>query len=279
MSYSFKVACIENCAGNSLVDNLSRLDVLMENAASYSPQLICLPEFYCLLEEKDEAYVSQIYSFELHPALLHGKEMAKKFNCWILLGSIPVFVDKKRIKNRSVMLDPSGHVAGFYDKIHLFDVSIKDGQVYRESKTVSPGDEAVIVNLPWGACGLTVCYDVRFPYLYRELAQNGASFITIPAAFTHKTGKAHWHTLVRARAIETGCYVFAPSQCGTRSWGRKTFGHSLIVDPWGEILAEGSGEEGVIVAEVNSSVTDKVRKMIPALTHDRVINFEGRIKT
>ncbi len=275
MSEIFRVACVENCAGDSLSENLARIDELIDDAVSHNPQLICLPEFYCLLEESDSAYLSEKYCFEKHPALLHGREMAERINCWVLLGSIPVFVGQNKIKNRSVVLNPLGQIAGTYDKVHLFDVSIKDGQRYEESKTVSPGDRASIVDLPWGACGLTICYDVRFPHLYRNLAQNGAKFITIPAAFTYKTGKAHWHTLVRARAIETGCYVFAPSQCGTRNWGRKTFGHSLIVDPWGEILAEGTGAEGVITADIKLSTVDKVRNMIPALMHDRVLNFEG----
>ena len=272
MKTIFKVACIENCAENSLDVNLRTIENLVDVAIEEKPDLICLPEFYCLLEKNDLDYVDEKYSFDRHPALLHGIEMAKKFDCWFVLGSIPVYFDKHKIKNRCVVLNPFGEIAAFYDKIHLFDVSIRDGQVYRESNSVAPGDSAVTVDLPWGCLGLTVCYDVRFAYLYRLLAKSGAHFIAIPAAFTYKTGKAHWHTLIRTRAIETGCYIFAPSQCGTRAWGRRTFGHSLIVDPWGRILAEGKGEQGVISVDIDVTVVDRVRSMIPAIDHDVEIN-------
>ncbi len=260
-------------------DNLKKVERLLEGAAKEKPDLICLPEFYCLLEKEDSAYINEDLLFEKHPALHHGSEMARRLDCWVLLGSIPAFFDGKTIKNRSVMLSSNGEVAAYYDKIHLFDVAIRDGQVYRESQTVSAGSEVVTVDLPWGRCGLTICYDVRFPHLYRALSKCGALFITVPAAFTYKTGKAHWHTLVRARAIENGCYVFAPSQCGTRFWGRKTFGHSLIVDPWGNILAEGTGEEGVIYANIDVSSVARARTMIPSLEHDREIYVRGQVKS
>ena len=259
-------------------DNLKKIDHLLQEVAKKKPDLICLPEFYCLIEKEDSAYISENFLFEKHPALRHGGEIARSLDSWILLGSIPVFFNANKIKNRSVMLNPNGEVMAYYDKIHLFDVAIRDGQGYRESQTVSAGKDVVTVDLPWGQCGLTICYDVRFPHLYRALAQSGALFITIPAAFTYKTGKAHWHTLVRARAIENGCYVFAPSQCGTRNWGRKTFGHSLIVDPWGNILAEGTGEEGIIYADIDVSSVARARTMIPSLRHDRDVYVRGQVK-
>ena len=268
----FKVACIENSAGSYIEENLKLVGDLVEEAVLTSnATLVCLAEYYCVLKSSDEEYLDDSFRFEGHPALLHSKKLAKKFNIWMLLGSIPVYQGKKKIKNRSVVVDPRGDIAGYYDKIHLFDVAIKDGQDYRESSFVSAGNEAKIITLPWGRLGLTVCYDVRFPHLYRVLARSGAEFLSIPAAFTQKTGEAHWHTLVRARAIETGSYVFAPAQCGVRSWGRKTYGHSLIVDPWGNILAEGAGEEGFITAEIDTKKVLKCRSMIPSVSHNKII--------
>jgi len=158
-----------------------------------------------------------------------------------------------------------------YNKVHLFDVSLKRGESYKESNTVAAGDSAKVADLPWGRLGFSVCYDVRFPQLYRQLAHAGADFISIPAAFTATTGAAHWHILVRARAIETGCYVFAPNQFGKRPWGRRTYGHSLIVDPWGEVLADGGEERGFSIAEIDTDKVREARRMIPALTHDRAI--------
>ncbi len=156
-----------------------------------------------------------------------------------------------------------------YDKIHMFDVDLPNGEVYRESRNYRPGEQAVVADLPWGKLGMTVCYDLRFPQLYRALAKAGASFITIPAAFTHTTGMAHWHVLQRARAIETGCFIIAPAQAGTHENKRRTFGHSLIVAPWGEILAEGNEEPGVILAEIDPAKVSEARSRVPALTHDR----------
>ncbi len=171
--------------------------------------------------------------------------------------------------NRAYMLDPKGGIVARYDKIHLFDVDLKGGETYRESDTVRGGDRAVLAPTPWCLVGMSICYDLRFAYLYRALAQAGASFLTIPAAFTHTTGKAHWHILVRARAIETGCFVFAPCQSGTHAEGRRTYGHSLVVDPWGEVLADGGEEEGFVTAVIDPAKVEEARRMIPALRHDR----------
>ncbi len=175
----------------------------------------------------------------------------------------------EKLANRSLLIDPAGHIAARYDKIHMFDVEIPDGQSYRESRVYEAGTEAVTAELPWGRLGLTVCYDLRFPYLYRSLAQAGAQFLSIPSAFTRFTGQAHWHVLLRARAIETGCFVFAPAQCGSHDGGRETYGHSLIVAPWGEVLADGGEEPGVTLAEIDPAEVAKARTMIPALDHDR----------
>ena len=269
---TFKVACIQNCATNDMPANLARAAEMLREARARGAALACLPEFFCNLEPADGSYYDNGYEADAHPALAAMRALASELDLWLLLGSMPVRAPGRKVYNRAFVLDPRGATVATYDKIHLFDVAIKDGQTYRESHGVAPGDSAVIAALPWGGLGLTICYDVRFPHLYRRLAQAGASFISIPAAFTAKTGAAHWHTLVRARAIETGCYVFAPGQCGTRPWGRQTYGHSLIVDPWGVVLADGGEEEGIIVAEVDTARVADVRRMIPSLEHDRSID-------
>jgi predicted amidohydrolase len=265
---SFKVACIQNCAGSNQTENISKVEILVREAAGAGAELICLPEFYSVLEPNDSDYWDHGWDMECHPALLHAKSLASEIACWLLLGSIPVKASNRKVYNRSILIDAKGHETGYYDKLHLFDVAIKDGQEYKESRNVIPGETARLLTTPWGSLGLTICYDVRFPALYRSLAQAGASFISIPAAFTEKTGSAHWHTLVRSRAIETGSYIFAPGQTGMRSWGRKTYGHSLIVDPWGVVLADAGVEEGYITAEIDPEKSSVARNMIPSLQND-----------
>jgi predicted amidohydrolase len=156
-----------------------------------------------------------------------------------------------------------------YDKIHMFDVDLVEGESYRESRTYRPGESGCVAETPWAPIGMTVCYDMRFPYLYRTLAHAGAKVLTVPSAFTRPTGRAHWHVLLRARAIETGCFVIAPAQCGEHAGGRETYGHSIIIDPWGEVLAEAGDEPGVIVADIDLARIDEVRQMVPSLSHDR----------
>lgn len=264
----FKVACIQNCAGNNQTENLIKIESLVRAASADGGELICLPEFYSLLEPNDSDYSEHGWDMESHPALMHAKSLAAELRCWLLLGSIPVKTSSQKVYNRCILLNTNGHEVGYYDKLHLFDVAIKDGQEYKESRNVMPGDSARVLSMPWGDLGLTICYDIRFPGLYRALAQAGASFISVPAAFTEKTGSAHWHALIRSRAIETGSYIFAPGQSGVRSWGRRTYGHSLIVDPWGVVLADGGVNEGYIIAEIDPEKSVIARQMIPSLCHD-----------
>ena len=271
MDKTFKVACIQNCATDDMEANISATEALVRAAASAGASLICLPEYFCILERSDWAYFDKGFEADQHPALTHFRNLAKELHSWLLLGSIPVKFKARKVHNRSHLIAPDGKLVAIYNKLHLFDVAIKDGQNYRESSSVAPGDRAVIADLPWGRLGLTICYDVRFPHLYRALAKAGAHFIAVPAAFTAKTGEAHWHTLVRARAIENACYIFAPDQPGQRPWGRRTYGHSLIVDPWGAVLADGGEDEGYIVADIDPARVEEARRMIPALTHDRDI--------
>ncbi len=265
----FTVACVQNCAANDLDANLGSAERLVREAAGAGAEFVCLPEFYCLIEPSDAAYYEHGFEEQDHPALHRARALAAELGCWLLLGSIPVRSDGGKVSNRSFVVSAAGEVMSRYDKIHLFDVAIRDGQQYRESNSVAPGARAVTADLPWGRLGLSICYDVRFPHLYRHLAQAGADFLSVPAAFTAKTGAAHWHTLVRARAIENGCFVFAPGQCGERPWGRRTYGHSLIVDPWGAVLADGGEDEGFVLAEIDTARVAETRRMIPALAHDR----------
>lgn len=271
MAETFKVACVQNCAENDLGKNIEETITLTRAAENAGASLVCLPEYFAYMAPNDQELLRESPTEDAHPALAAYRELARELNVWILLGSLAVRVPSGRVNNRSYLLDNHGRTAGVYNKTHLFDVSLKGGESYRESNAVEPGTQAVVVDTPWGKLGMSICYDIRFAYLYRMLAQAGASFLTIPAAFTRTTGQAHWHVLVRARAIETGCFVFAPGQCGRRSWGRATFGHSLIVDPWGTVLAEGSEETGFIIAEIDPARVDDARQMIPSLTHDRVV--------
>lgn len=191
----------------------------------------------------------------------------------VLVGS-QLILDQGRIFNRSFVLDRKGEIRARYDKLHMFDIELSNGENYLESEAIAAGDKAVLVDTEWGRLGLSICYDLRFGALYRALAQAGAEFITIPAAFTQTTGKAHWHTLVRARAIETGCYVLAPNQCGHHCDKRYSYGHSLIVDPWGEILADGGAEPGVIYADIDLAAVARARSRIPALKNERPFTLE-----
>ena len=271
MSSTFKVACVQNCADDDLGKNIEQVTVLTRAAAGTGAALVCLPEHFSYLAPSDGQLLENALAEEDHPALKHFRGLAGELKVWLLLGSLAIKLPSGHMNNRSYLLDDRGGIVARYDKLHLFDVSLKTGESYRESATVEAGDKAVVAATPWGKIGMSVCYDVRFAYLYRRLAQAGAMFLSIPAAFTLTTGQAHWHALVRARAIETGSYVFAPAQCGVRRWGRATFGHSLIVDPWGEVLADAGDGPCFISAGVDGARVDEVRRMIPALTHDRPV--------
>ncbi|MGD9602040.1 MAG: carbon-nitrogen hydrolase family protein [Gammaproteobacteria bacterium] len=266
---AFKVACVQNCAEDDVARNIVECAGWCREAAAAGASLVCLPENFTCLEERDDLYLSRGFPADAHPALPAFTALARELGVYLALGSLTVKVAEDKVANRSYLISPAGQVVTEYDKIHLFDVRLRNGEYYRESNAVAPGSCARIAQLPWGTLGLTICYDVRFPYLYRMLAGAGADFLAIPAAFTHTTGKAHWHVLVRARAIETGCFVFAAGQCGTRRWGRRTYGHSLIVDPWGEVLADGGAEPGFVLAEVDPARVAEARAMIPALQHTR----------
>ncbi|MEX2298164.1 MAG: carbon-nitrogen hydrolase family protein [Dongiaceae bacterium] len=270
MAETFKVALVQNCAERDMAPSIAALETLIRAAAKDGAHLIQLPELATMIEPDNAAVLAKTKPEADDPGLAKFRALASELKRWIHVGSLLIRESgRDKVVNRSFMLDPDGKVTARYDKIHLFDVAIKDGQSYRESATVEPGTRAVIAHLPWGRMGLTICYDLRFPHLYRALAQGGAAMIGIPAAFTHKTGEAHWHVLVRARAIETGAFVFSATQCGTHAEGRRTFGHSLIVDPWGEVLADAGDDVGTVSANIDLAKVDAVRAMIPSLQHDR----------
>lgn len=265
----FKVACIQNCAEDDVAANIARAVELVRSAAAAGAEFICLPENFTCLEPQDTHYLTRGYTADSHPALEVFPALARELRVALLLGSLTLQRGDGRVSNRCFVLGQDGKFLAEYNKIHLFDVALKPGEMYRESNTVAPGESLALATLPWGKLGLSICYDVRFPQLYRELAWRGADFLAIPAAFTATTGAAHWHVLVRARAIENGCFVFAPGQCGKRRWGRRTYGHSLIVDPWGVVLADGGEDEGFVLADIDTAKVAEARAMIASLKHDR----------
>ncbi len=275
MTKVFKAACVQNCATADVARNTAVTLELTREAAAQGASLITLPEYFSGLEGIDGLLHPAAFPEQDHPVLPAFSEEARKLGVWILLGSLGVKSGDGRIFNRSYLLDASGSVVARYDKIHMFDVNLGEGKVYRESATVAPGSDAVLAQTPWGPLGLSVCYDLRFAPLYRTLAKAGATMLAVPAAFTKVTGEAHWHVLNRARAIEHGCFVIAPCQYGTLAGGSECFGHSLIIDPWGNVLADGGDGPGVIVAEIDPEAVVRARGKIPALEHDRAISFAG----
>ena len=271
---TFRAACIQNTATRNIATNIVWVCERINEARAEGAEFIALPETVGLIEPDNERIAESSYSEVEDAGLGAFRNSARTLEVTILVGSQLIKTADERIVNRSFLLDTQGEIVARYDKLHLFDIELSGGEYYRESDVIAAGDKAVLATTPWGKLGMSVCYDLRFPALYRTLAQNGAQFITIPSAFTQTTGKAHWHTLVRARAIENACYVIAPNQCGHHSDKRNSWGHSLIIDPWGEILADGGVEPGIVYADIDLSKVDKARKMIPALKHDRDFTVE-----
>lgn len=267
MTESFSVACVQFCADDDLRTNLKFAEQLTRQASAARADLICLPEYFASIEVDDETTLTKSQTEQSHPALEMFTELAKELSVWIQAGSLPISVNKTQLNNRAFLINDTGAIVARYNKMHLFDVELAGGESYLESKVVRAGTDMTLTDLPWGKLGMTICYDVRFPALYRQMAILGADFITVPAAFTQTTGEAHWHSLLRARAIENGCYIFAAGQCGIRKTGRATYGHSLIIDPWGTILADAGPKDGIIVAKIDPKRVQEVRKMIPSLHH------------
>jgi predicted amidohydrolase len=266
---TFKAAMIQMRSGLKPAANLDDAVRLIGEAKSAGAAYVLTPEMTNILAARREQLFAAIVDEESDASLATLRELARRLGIFVHIGSLAIKVSHDRAANRSFLIDTKGDIAARYDKIHMFDVDLADGESYRESRNYRPGEQAVLADLPWGRLGLTVCYDLRFPALYRALAEAGATMLTIPSAFTRQTGEAHWHVLLRSRAIENGCFVFAAAQGGKHETGRDTYGHSLIVDPWGRIIAEAGTEPGIVMAEIDPAEVTNARARIPSLQHGR----------
>ena len=265
----FRAALVQLRSGREIAPNMVTALDLIRRAVAEGARYIQTPENTPLMELDSNRLFERIRSERDTAVLGEFAEIACDLRIWLHVGSLAVKIDDSKAANRAFVFAPDGSVAARYDKIHMFDVDLPSGETYRESKNYEPGGTAVNIRLPWGVLGITTCYDLRFPEQYKALAKAGANFLTVPAAFTKVTGEAHWHVLLRARAIETGCFVLAAAQGGLHENGRSTYGHSLIISPWGEILAEAGDEPCVIAAEIDPAEVAAARQRIPALNHVR----------
>ncbi len=261
----FRVSCIQLKSNNNILYNLRKTEKFISKAVKQKSDFILTPEISSLfaLEKKKLLKICKSMKEDIY---LNGiKKLAKKYKKWILIGSLIIKVSRNRLVNRSVLVDKTGKVRTYYDKIHMYDVVLSKREKYFESKTFTAGKKIKYSNLPWGKLGLSICYDLRFPNMFRKLSKIGCDYISIPSAFTETTGKRHWHSLLKARAIENFCYIFAPAQGGTHYNGRKTFGHSMIISPDGKILKELKKSEGVITVSIDQKLPKKLRSIIPSL--------------
>ena len=268
-SSTFRVGLIQMRSGRTPAANLSAATTLIGEAKRGGADYVQTPEMTNIMEVSRDRLLGAIVDEESDATLTTFRELARALSLTIHIGSLAIKVTPDKAANRSFLIDPQGEIVARYDKIHMFDVDLANGESYRESRNFRAGEIAMISDLPWGRLGLTVCYDLRFPALYRALAEAGASFLAIPSAFTQQTGEAHWHVLNRARAIENGSFVFAAAQGGKHENGRETFGHSLVVDPWGRIIAEGGTEPGVVFADIDPAEVAAARARVPSLQHGR----------
>jgi deaminated glutathione amidase len=268
----FRAALVQLCSGREIAPNMAYATALIRAAATGGAQYIQTPENTALVELSSDRLFERIKPESETTILGDFAGLARDLGVWLHIGSIAIRVGEGKAANRSFLFGPDGKIAARYDKIHMFDVDLANGESYRESKNYQPGGITVNVRLPWATLGMTTCYDLRFPEQYKALARAGAGILAVPSAFTRETGRAHWHVLLRARAIETGCFVLAAAQGGQHEVGRSTYGHSMIVSPWGEILAESGEEPGIVSAEIDTAQITVARQRIPALNHAR--NFD-----
>lgn len=273
MSSGLPIALIQTRTPATQAAALAHVEPLIRQAAAEGAKFILTPEGSNLLEQRRDRRGLAIVSERQDAVVVGLRHLAAELGVWILIGSAIVRSEHEgddRAANRSLLIDANGGIVGRYDKLHVFDVDLPNGETYRESATIRPGDGAAVADTPWGRLGMAVCYDIRFPHLFRQLAKAGASMISVPAAFTVPTGEAHWETLLRARAIETGAFVLAPAQGGTHEDGRRTWGRSTVVGPWGEIVARLDHDEpGVLHATLDFAAVETARASVPALRHDR----------
>lgn len=265
-----KIACVQTSSGPDPGANWTQAEALIRQAHAAGAALVALPEVVDFMDEGAESFQRYARPLSEHAAARRFATLAAELQLWILAGSLTVRAENGKLANRTLLFDAAGVIAAQYDKIHLFDTGVVGERASQESNTFAPGDAAVVADTPLGRIGLSICYDVRFPHLFRDLAKAGAEILAVPANFLQITGAAHWHVLLRARAIETGAYVIAPAQCGEYRPGHRSYGHSLIVDPWGEILADAGGDAiGIVTAEVDRARVGEVRERIRSLSHDR----------
>lgn len=269
MTTPFRAACLQMNSGSDLPANLRQLKQMVTEAAGNGAHFVLSPEYCLMMDGSGRVMREGALPADGGSVLTELQALAAQLKIWLLAGSLTLKTEDERIVNRSFLIAADGNIAATYDKIHMFDVTLPDGKVIRESSAYRPGEQAVIAATPWGKLGMTICYDVRFPHLYRTLAQQGAEYLSVPASFQRQTGKVHWHTLLKSRAIENAAYVLAPAMCGEHPGNRQTYGHALIVDPWGEVLADGGEEPGIVYAEIDPARVAKIRSMMPSLQHDR----------
>jgi deaminated glutathione amidase len=276
-----RAGLVQLCSSDQPLANIPVTEGFIREAAAKGAEFILTPEVTNIISGS-RSHQNQVLNFEQDdPTLARLRIVADELNIWLLIGSLALKTGDAdgRFANRSFLIGPNGAINAKYDKIHMFDVNVTETETFRESEGFRPGDKAVLAQTSFGAVGMTICYDLRFPHLHRDLAKAGAQIITEPAAFSPVTGAAHWHVLLRARAIETGTFVLAPAQCGKHSVStgkpRETYGHSLAVAPWGEVLADGGTAPGVTLVDLNLAEVEKARKRVPALTHDRA--YQGLV--
>ncbi|MEJ6390502.1 carbon-nitrogen hydrolase family protein [Gymnodinialimonas ulvae] len=269
MEHNLRIAAAQMCSANSHAPNIATMQALAADAKGQGAEMLALPEVSGLMNANRAVSQTQVVAAEADPFIAACREAAVQHGLWLHSGSTPVLAPDGRFFNQSTLIDPGGEIRATYNKLHLFDVDVP-GATFKESKAFAPGDAAVLAETPWGPMGLTICYDMRFPHLHRTLAEGGARVIFSPAAFTVPTGRAHWHVLLRARAIETGAYVIAPAQAGHHADGRETYGHALVVDPWGKVIADlEDGAPKLAVVDLDLSRVEKTRGQIPNLVNKR----------
>lgn len=278
-----RLGLIQMCAGDDPAQNAQTAAAMVNEAADQGAEFVLTPEVTNCLSSSRTHQRAVLTSEDQDITLSTLRDAAAKRGVWVLIGSLGLTTNDAdgRFANRSFLITPTGEIAARYDKIHMFDVDIGDGESFRESDGYRPGDQAVVAQTDFAPVGMSICYDLRFPYLYRDLAQAGAQILTVPAAFHPVTGAAHWHVLLRARAIETGCFVVAPAQTGThpttRGKPRQSYGHSLVVAPWGDVLADGGTDAGIVFADIDLKQVAEARKRVPSLTHDREFKGPARV--
>ncbi len=269
MTGSLRIACLQTNSGNDFDANLAALSAMTREAAAGGAKFVLSAEYALMMDGSGRTMREKALAPDGEPALSALTALSRELGVWQLAGSLTLKSDDGRMFNRSLLISAEGKAIAAYDKIHMFDATLPSGTVIRESSAYRPGERAVVAETPWGPLGMTVCYDLRFPQLYRALAQRGAAMLAIPSSFQRETGKAHWHVLLRARAIENAAFVIAPALCADHPAKRMTYGHSLVVDPWGQVLADGGEAPGIVYADLDLAQVEKVRSMLPSLAHDR----------